>query len=204
MFAAIWSHDHKPQPPKLRTVVAYEFPKTCPVDPIEPVTHAVNYGDPGREQVSKRDFLVDLVASEIAVDELKPLKANKPRVIRVNELSFPLPRNLTAGQYRIIDRFGNIESLSISQDDLVSWGITREHNPRNAYEVCVGEDRWHFIRVEHPVDPAPTQAEIAAAWKSVFRFASRKVTSTIEKASTPMQRWLGGELDLSGKMHELR
>ena len=121
----------------------------------------------------------------------------------MGELPFPLPRNLTAGDFRVIDRFGNIESLSIRQPDLVSWGITPEHNARNSYEVYVGADRWHFIRIEQPVDPAPTQAEIASAWKSVFRFAGRKVTPAIEKASAPMARWLNGRLSLSGDARDL-
>lgn len=203
MFATVWSNDHKPEPVRPHTVVGYEFPTVCPVDVIEPVSHEVIQTEPVTELVSETDFLIDLVASETAEKESKPLKAERPQAIRVGELPFPLPRNLTAGDFRVIDRFGNIESLSIRQPDLVSWGITPEHNARNSYEVCVGEDRWHFIRIEQPVDPAPTQAEIASAWKSVFRFAGRKVTPAIEKASAPMARWLNGRLSLSGDARDL-
>lgn len=203
MFATIWSNDHKPGPVKRHTVVAYEFPTVCPVNVDDPAGQAAMEAAPVKKLVSEADYLINLVASETVEYEPGPLSAEKPQSIRVSEFSFPLPRYLTAGEYRIIDRFGNVESLSATQHDLLSWGIGSQHMDRNSYQVCEGENRWHFIRIEQPVKPAPTQAEIADAWKSVFRFTGRKATPAIKKASAPITRWLGGEWNLSGETREL-
>ena len=204
MFATVWSNDHKPGPVKRRTVVAYEFPAICPVNAIEPVSRVPAETEPVKQLVSEADHFINLVASELVAEELSPLHAEKPQSVRVSELSFPLPRNLTAGEYRIIDRFGNAENLTATRDRLNSWGIAPQHDVRNAYEVCVGRDRWHFIRIERADEPAPTRAEIASAWKSVIGFTGRKLTPAIEKTSAPLTRWLGGDLDLSAESRDLR
>ena len=203
MFAAVWSNDHKPEPARLRTVVAYEFPTACPIDVIEPVSHEVVRHVPFQELISDAEFLVEPVDSSGAADNPVPLHAAKPETIDVSQFSIPLPRNLAAGEYRIIDRFGHVEPLIVTSDELMSWGIVSDKDAPNAYEVSAGENRWHFIRVEQPVHSAPTQAEISAAWKSVFRFTDRKVSPVIEKASAPMARWLSDRLSLSGQTRDL-
>jgi hypothetical protein len=223
MFAAVWSNDHKPEPIKLRTVVSYDFPSVCPEHVIEPVSHEVFQAYPQLETaadenslvvasqtVSQEEFLtvkhgpelMHIPFEKIGAEDFTPLVADKPASIRVSELEYPLPSNLTVGEYRIVDRFGNVETLSVTQSALISWGMMVDNTARNAYEVCAGEDRWHFIRIDEPA--TPTQAEVAEAWKSVFRLADRKVSPAIEKASAPMARWFGGELTLTGETRELR
>lgn len=204
MFAAIWSNDHKPQPAHPRTVVGYEFTALCPEDVLEPVSLEIVREHASSVVVEEVGLPVEPPAPDLADSDLEPLPAEKPVGIRVSGMDYPLPSDLNAGEYRVIDRFGNVETFSVSDEELISWGITIEPSHRTSYEVCIGEDRWHFIRVERPVAPEPTQKEVADAWKSVFRFAGRRVSPAINKASAPLSRWLGGELNLSGESRKIR
>lgn len=204
MFAVVWSNDHKPRPVHPRTVVPYDFSTLCPEEALETVSLEIVHELPPTEFVAEAAWFDDVATVEVESPVLKPLVADKPAVIRVSELEFPLPSDLRTGEYRVIDRFGNIESLCVTTEKLISWGMTAEASDRNAYEVGRGENRWHFIRIEEPVQPAPTQKEVAAAWNSVFHFAGRKASPTIKKASAPLSRWLGGELNLTGETREVR
>lgn len=181
LFGLVWSNDHKPIP-KQKTVVTYDFERPCKVQTLEPAIHTVSWQQldkPVKPITVELENTLDQPVTKTPVDierNVSPLIADRPDIISVSDLSFPIPRNLSVGNYTVVDQFGKISKLSASHEELESWGITNPHPSRTAYEITSLEGRWHFIRVEEPTSVAvdeqrPTQNEVQAAWGMVFDIA---------------------------------
>lgn len=59
----------------------------------------------------------------------------------------PLPKGITAGTYLIVDQHGRSERMTIDSKP------SRSGRPSDQYLVRQGSNRWHFIRLQSPVEP---------------------------------------------------
>jgi len=193
LFGLVWSNDHKPIP-KQKTVVTSDFERCCKVSTLKPAIHTVSWQQldkPVKPITVELENALDRSVTTTPADierNVSPLKADRPHIISVSHLSFPLPQNLSVGTYTVVDQFGKISKLSASHEELQSWGITNPAPSRTAYEITSFEGRWHFIRIEEPASVAadeqrPTQNEVQAAWGMVFDIAGEFLRPTHDPAA---------------------
>ena len=69
------------------------------------------------------------------------------------ERNIPLPRDLTPGEFRIVNSDGLSHRLSFSPAELAAHGIPAVVPPRNLYVFKENGVRWYFIRIEKNVLP---------------------------------------------------
>lgn len=180
LFGLVWSNDHKPIP-KQKTVVAYDFEWPCQVEVLEPAIHAVSWQqiDDSVKRLSPEIQLnLEIInqTNDTTEDHSSPLVADRPEVIIVQSLTFPVPRNLSTGHFTVVDQFGKVSQINVTQEDLQSWGITTPDRSLMSYELTSKDGRWHFIRTFEHTSVAenreqPSREDVQAAWASVFEFA---------------------------------
>jgi hypothetical protein len=206
MFGMIWSHDHEPVI-KQKTVVAYDFDWPCAVKTVDPVIQMVSWQQLD-ESVLPLSFESEILIDNLVKQSAASVSVVAPEFIVVSRLTYPLPHDLAVGDYRVIDQSGNVQSLSVTAENLRDWGLSASNSPQNSYEIHSRDCRWHFIKISEPVaivseEDKPSDIEMEAAWGSVLSFAGEAINPAVQQVSKPFQNWLSNDVRLSAKPAQL-
>jgi len=206
MFGLVWSHDHKPVV-KQKTVVAYDFEWPCAVKVVEPAIQMISWEQIDHEVMPLSVDIKSLALSPLD-QSLDVIQEQTPALIKVSLLAHPLPHDIAVGEYRVVDQFGDVQSLSVTAENLRMWGISESNVPQNSYEIQSDNRRWHLIRIEEPEvmiveDHKPSDLEMEAAWGSVLSFAGGALNPAVQSVTSPLKTWLGEETQLSSGPIEL-
>ncbi|MFQ5731789.1 MAG: hypothetical protein ACE5KM_07530 [Planctomycetaceae bacterium] len=71
---------------------------------------------------------------------------------------FPLPVEITPGEFRVVCSDGQVWRLMLTARHLRERGMDPAGTPRDLHEVSDGTLRWYFIRIGVPLDATLTQA----------------------------------------------
>ncbi|MBD3672471.1 MAG: hypothetical protein HUJ26_02995 [Planctomycetaceae bacterium] len=194
MFGLVWSHDHQPVPHQ-KMVVSHNLERLDEVRPENLEVRAISWREV-EEINTPETVLPSVVADDIDDASAKPpapLQAEKPVILMLNQLSFPLPQDLSVGEYRVVNEFGDVQELVVESADLEAWGMTGDHSFRTSYEVQSPQGRWHFIRIRKRVpsvveQSVPTVEEVQATWADVFEMAGRFLRRSPQELIGPLEK----------------
>lgn len=204
-FAAVWSNDQRPDSLLSREVagkversshIAQETVSAQLEFPVVPVPATGN--DVSMESLQWLRF-----PSALHATISEPAEQNETdstwvmleelEFVRIDAFENPLPRAIAPGEYRVIDRFGNVASQTISLEIALATGYEIGSVERDSYTARENEDRWHFIRIERNLiaeRESNLQSNVRNAWKSVFRVIGNQTERPLHDLRRPIENWL--------------
>jgi hypothetical protein len=207
-FAAIWSNDQRPAVAP-RMTVAGDAEWTSSLDAPR---LADGLGTPlpriGEAEATQHDswfhFPAESGEPRVAAPIVRP---ESTEWVQLDETEFvsrtnvaddvPLPHAIAPGEYRVIDRWGNVLSRKISIEIAGATGFEAGSVERDVYTARKNGERWHFIRIEtEPVSDRARQdlrAGERRAWKSLFRVLGAKTRRPWRIVSEPLENWLSAD-----------
>lgn len=185
VFAEVWSHDHGPEARHATVANHLNSPEQSPgIDPV---------------------FAGDAASSLFAASVSQRII---PQSFRLPGYSFPIPGNISAGTYRVIDETGDVSTLVVTAVDLSgrTAGAIEDH-----LVIRRGSNRWHFIRIEADsvIQLASdhrtiiSRAEVADAWRYVARAAWSRLKEPVEVVRRPIRHWLRMDVEIGAAEREL-
>lgn len=125
------------------------------------------------ERLFARKAASSLVASQLSVCPAQT--AVRPATRHRGERSLtsvPLPQGIAAGTYLIVDGRGRTETRVVSAVEAFPSGQIAGHVAADQYTVRVGQDRWHFIRLEESANSLATRRSLSLSRTGPARAAS--------------------------------
>jgi len=81
-----------------------------------------------------------------------------PKPWRLANCPCPIPANLTAGTYRVVDNVGQVGLLDVTNAELAFFGLPTDATPLDIYSQTSGTTQWFFIRLRSATPDATTAA----------------------------------------------
>jgi hypothetical protein len=100
-------------------------------------------------------------------------------------IDISLPRDIVAGEYRVVSDRGDVRSLKLTPADLEYHDLSASSPAQDLYMVDANGARWYFIRVK-PAAEEPKSLAVLIDWQAVTKTVESKVRSRIEFA---LFRW---------------
>lgn len=209
-FAAVWSNDQRPVSPQSlaiaeKTEGSDRGEQPSAASQIEWPVVAFPESERQVDVIDSQDWLSFPVALHSTIPELtRPNQTESSWVmldeiefVRIDAIAHPLPRAIAPGDYRVIDRFGNVSEQSISLEIAIATGFAAGSDARDSYTARELENRWHYIRIERDriadSDDSNLNADVRKAWKSVFQVLGQQAGRPIQNLRRPIENWLSPE-----------
>jgi hypothetical protein len=205
-FATVWSNDQRPVAPERMVALhvvepsrsldreyaanqielkVVEFPRTDQASLMSsqewlsfPAALPSTFSVPSKQSVKNSDWVL----------------LEKLEYVKIDGIEHPLPQAIAPGEYRVIDRFGNVSTQSVPLETALATGFEVGTDARDSYLARENEDRWHFIRIERDLiaerNESNLRADVRQAWRSVLRVIAEQTERPLQDLRRPIENWL--------------